>query len=85
MLAFRESTEQNHSMTQPTPPFRPADRETLRRRLLVDRPLHWDVARALFAALETAWDELERVQRRALAADDGEPRAVDERTSAKTD
>lgn len=44
------------------PPFSPADREAIRRRLMVDRPLHWDLARALFAALEAAWDELARTR-----------------------
>lgn len=45
-----------------TPPFSPTDREAIRRRLMVDRPLHWDLARALFVALEAAWDELARTR-----------------------
>lgn len=45
-------------------PVTPADRQALRARLLVDRPLHWDLARSIFAALELAWDRLERLDAR---------------------
>ncbi len=45
-----------------TPPFSPSDRQALRARLLVDRPLHWDLARALLAALEQAWDRLAHLE-----------------------
>lgn len=62
-LAIGGDTEHIYSMTPLTPPFSPADREAIRRRLMVDRPLHWDLARALFAALEAAWDELARTRR----------------------
>lgn len=62
-LAIGADTEHIYSMTPLTPPFSPADREAIRRRLMVDRPLHWDLARALFAALEAAWDELARTRR----------------------
>lgn len=62
-LAIAADTEHICSMTPLTPPFSPADREAIRRRLMVDRPLHWDLARGLFAALEAAWDELARTRR----------------------
>jgi hypothetical protein len=55
-------TEHTFSMKPLTPPFSPSDRQALRARLLVDRPLHWDLARALLAALELAWDRLERLE-----------------------
>lgn len=65
-LAIGADTEHICSMSLLTPrlipPFSPADREAIRRRLMVDRPLHWDLARALFAALEVAWDELARTR-----------------------
>ncbi|MCC6622066.1 MAG: hypothetical protein IT385_12460 [Deltaproteobacteria bacterium] len=40
------------------PPPRP-DLEPARRAVLVRRPLHWEVAAALVAALEEAWRELD--------------------------
>lgn len=48
-------------MTTLTPPFTSADRQALRARLVVERPLHWTLARGLLTALEAAWDELDRL------------------------
>jgi hypothetical protein len=67
-LDIDRGTEHNSSMTHPAPRFSPADREAIRRRLMVDRPLHWELARALFAALEGAWDELEQARARSATA-----------------
>jgi hypothetical protein len=45
----------------PSPALTPEDLMVLKKRLSVDRPLHWDAARALIDALEAAWRELGRL------------------------
>lgn len=61
-------------MTPPRPPLTPAELAEIKRRLSVDRPLHWDAARALVDALEAAWEAL--AQRSATAEPEAEVPAV---------
>jgi len=85
-------TEHAFSMKPLTPPFSKCDRQALRARLLVDRPLHWELARALLTALEQAWDRLEQLEAAApvlalcglapQAIATPEARAPDDRTKA---
>ncbi len=59
-------------------PITPADLPALRRTLTVDRPLHWEAARALLLALERAWAELAALDRRASAGASGREREARE-------